>query len=993
MRRFILFLMLFLAVISLAFQQYARRLLPVWTTPLTPCVEGSIYYHMLDHKPLICKNTGIVELGSGTGSGTIPEASATVTGLLKNTDWVIFNNKQNALGFTPENVANKNAPSGYAGLIGGKVSITTVEEVISSINLTDYSTSSGTGTTAIKSTISGAAEDDVLTWNGTNWINSSPAIVSVFDRSGIVVAQAGDYNASQVTNAFVTNIANVLTNVSAPSNPSAGSLAIWADVTDTILKVKDSSGTVAVTVRPNTCSGTDKVSAISSAGIITCTPDQGGAGAGVITLNTLTSSDQTFAAVDDTNINLGVSSVTDTHTFSVAWVGTLAKARMVATTVHTDQTNTFGAFAQTFQAGTLFNLVDPTTTSKVARFDLSNISAASTRTVNIPDANSTTVQSSTAPSNQFASSISAQGVVGYSQPSFNNLSGSATDAQIPDNISHTAIPNLTSNGFVKTSGGNGTLSIDTNTYLTTNQTITLSGDVTGSGTTSITTTITDNSVDGTDIALGSDAQGDIMFYNGTDWARLAAGTSGNILQTNGAGANPTWVTPGAGSGDMILSAVQTVTGAKTFDPAKLIVGSVASDPAVVISGFYRDTDDGKLYWGVDSAPDFWGEVFVSGLSAINLASANVTGVLGTTNGGLGVVLSDPNADRILFWDDSAGQYQFLTLGTNLSITGTTINASGGGGSGDVVGPASATDNAVVRFDSTTGKLVQDSAVTIADTTGNISSPGNLSLGVGSSVAGNIELVQGTAPSLGTTSAIIYAPTSVTSYAIVLPSAAFTGLLKVTNSSNVMTMAQAVAGTDYTTPSSAETFTNKTFDVEGTGNLFTIPKRILLEGAACNGTTAFANFDLPTTGAPTASCSGTTTTVGTLDFVDGSTIGATRKIKLPPTFTGNIDITLIWFANSTSTNAVRWSVSTGCVADSEAMSTGPSYNTASVSNEAYVGGTAFFRDITTFLNVAKTNCAADETMWTRVERIGGDGGDTLAATALLESMEITIRTAE
>lgn len=39
-------------------------------------------------------------------------------------------------------------------------------------------------------------------------------------------------------------------------------------------------------------------------------------------------------------------------------------------------------------------------------------------------------------------------------------------------------------------------------------------------------------------------------------------------------------------------------------------------------------------------------------------------------------LSDPNADRILFWDDSEGAYTHLTLGTNLSITGTTINASG-----------------------------------------------------------------------------------------------------------------------------------------------------------------------------------------------------------------------------------------------------------------------------------------------------------------------------
>jgi len=51
------------------------------------------------------------------------------------------------------------------------------------------------------------------------------------------------------------------------------------------------------------------------------------------------------------------------------------------------------------------------------------------------------------------------------------------------------LSNFTSNGFVKTSGGDGTLSVDTNTYLTGNQTITLSGDLTGSGATAITGTL------------------------------------------------------------------------------------------------------------------------------------------------------------------------------------------------------------------------------------------------------------------------------------------------------------------------------------------------------------------------------------------------------------------------------------------------------------------------------------------------------------------------
>ena len=45
------------------------------------------------------------------------------------------------------------------------------------------------------------------------------------------------------------------------------------------------------------------------------------------------------------------------------------------------------------------------------------------------------------------------------------------------------------------------------------------------------------------IDLASAAQGDVLYYNGTSYVRLAPGTSGQVLTSGGAGANPSWATP------------------------------------------------------------------------------------------------------------------------------------------------------------------------------------------------------------------------------------------------------------------------------------------------------------------------------------------------------------------------------------------------------------------------------------------------------------------
>ena len=68
--------------------------------------------------------------------------------------------------------------------------------------------------------------------------------------------------------------------------------------------------------------------------------------------------------------------------------------------------------------------------------------------------------------------------------------------------------------------------------------------------------IADNAITGAKIAMTSDARGDILYYNGTDYARLAKGSSGTVLKM---GANdPAWGTDSA----VDLTADQSWTGSQ-----------------------------------------------------------------------------------------------------------------------------------------------------------------------------------------------------------------------------------------------------------------------------------------------------------------------------------------------------------------------------------------------------------------------------------------------
>jgi hypothetical protein len=93
------------------------------------------------------------------------------------------------------------------------------------------------------------------------------------------------------------------------------------------------------------------------------------------------------------------------------------------------------------------------------------------------------------------------------------------------------------------------------------------------------------------------------------------------------------------------------------------------------------------------------------------AVTSVNGLTGT------VVLTTTNiAEGTNEYFTTARARTSVSAGTGISydnLTGVITNASPSLG-GDVVGPASATDNAVARFDTTTGKLIQNSVVTVSD---------------------------------------------------------------------------------------------------------------------------------------------------------------------------------------------------------------------------------------------------------------------------------------
>lgn len=94
-------------------------------------------------------------------------------------------------------------------------------------------------------------------------------------------------------------------------------------------------------------------------------------------------------------------------------------------------------------------------------------------------------------------------------------------------------------------------------------------------------------------------------------------------------------------------------------------------------------------------------------SAVTL-NATLSSVLDISSQDLTAVTT-PIADRIVFFDQSEGTWEYLEVGSGLSISGQTLTSTGGVG-----GSTGSVDNGILRADGTGGATLQSSSITIAD---------------------------------------------------------------------------------------------------------------------------------------------------------------------------------------------------------------------------------------------------------------------------------------
>lgn len=237
----------------------------------------------------------------------------------------------------------------------------------------------------------------------------------------------------------------------------------------------------------------------------------------------------------------------------------------------------------------------------------------------------------------------------------------------------------------------------------------------------------------------------------------------------------------------------------------------------------------------------------------------------------------------------------------------------GAGSGDVVGPASATDGAPALFDSTTGKLIKNSTPTGTGNPVLATSPTLVTPNIGVATATTVNKVTVTTPATGSTLTIVDGGSLITAGAYALT-------LTATGATNVTL---PTTGT-LATLAGAEALTNKTYNgltlTSTTGTLtLTNGKTLSVSNTMTLAGTDSTTMTFPNTSSTVMTLASTDTITGVKSFNDGklalngSTSG-TLTLKAPAvasTYTATLpaatDTLVVPSLNQTFSKAQRGSI--------------------------------------------------------------------------------------
>jgi hypothetical protein len=191
-------------------------------------------------------------------------------------------------------------------------------------------------------------------------------------------------------------------------------------------------------------------------------------------------------------------------------------------------------------------------------------------------------------------------------------------------------------------------------------------------------------------------------------AYLTAGAANGVATLDGGGTVPTSQLPAA-----VLGAVkyQGTWNATTNVPT-LASGVGTQGYYYVVATAGSTNLDGITSWAVGDWAIYNGTAWQKIDNTDAVTSVNsLTGTVVLTASDVGA--APATSGTSILYGNGTGGTSNVTVGTGLTFAGGTLASTAAGG--DVVGPASSTDNAIARFDLTTGKLLQNSVVTVSDT--------------------------------------------------------------------------------------------------------------------------------------------------------------------------------------------------------------------------------------------------------------------------------------